>query len=77
MPVQIGSTHAVHHGYAEIGSWQSLILMFIAAIVVGAVVLLYVVGQRGKVLERRRLRRMAEAPTPTRPAGPPGPQRVT
>jgi len=41
-----------------------LILMLVAAIVVGAMVLLYVVWQRGKVLERRRLRRMAEAARP-------------
>ncbi|GAA2057771.1 hypothetical protein GCM10009839_79150 [Catenulispora yoronensis] len=59
-PVDIG-TAGVHHARNEIGSWQTLILMFISVIVVGAVVLLYVVRQRGRLVERRRLRRMAEA----------------
>src|SRR2546423_658234 len=64
VPVQIGTPGVVYHGHNEIGSRQSLILMFIAAIVVGAIVLLHVVRQRGKVLERRRQSRMAEAARP-------------
>jgi hypothetical protein len=59
-PVEIG-TGGTHHGHAEAGSWQTLILMFIAVILIGAAVLMYVVRQRRKLLERRRLRRIAEA----------------
>lgn len=58
-PVQIG-TPGARHGRPEMGSWQMLILMFISAIVLGTLVLMYVVRQRGKVLARRRVRRMAE-----------------
>ncbi|NUP47146.1 MAG: hypothetical protein HOW97_07500 [Catenulispora sp.] len=59
-PVQIGTGGVVHHARSEIGSWQTLILMFVGVVVVGAAVLMYVVRQRRKLLERRRLRRMAE-----------------
>ena len=69
-PVEIG-TGVRHRHHAEIGSWQTLILMFVAAIGIGTAVLMYVVRQRRKLLERRRLRRLAEAAhyaEPQRPA---------
>lgn len=62
-PVEIG-TGGTHRSHAEIGSWQMLILMFVSAVVIGTAVLVYVVRQRRRVLERRRLRRMAEAVRP-------------
>lgn len=58
-PVEIG-TKGAHPDHPEIGSWQALILMLTGMIVIGALVLLFVVRQRSKVLRRRRLRRMAE-----------------
>lgn len=60
-PVQIGTSGRTHRAVAEAGSWQTLITMFAAVTVLGAVVLMYVVRQRTRVLRRRRLRRMAEA----------------
>ena len=62
VPVQIG-TGGTRQGHPQAASWQMLILMFVALIVLGTVVLLYVVWQRRKIVERRRLRRMAEAPS--------------
>jgi hypothetical protein len=59
-PVQVG-TGATPHRHTETASWRTLILMFISAIVVGTAVLMYVVRQRRRLLERRRLRRMADA----------------
>ena len=59
-PVQIG-TSGPRHGVPEVGSWQALIMMLAAAIVLGTVVLMFAVRQRMRVLERRRVRRMAEA----------------
>jgi hypothetical protein len=59
-PVQIG-TSGPRHGVPEVGSWQALIAMFAVVIVVGAAVLMFAVRQRTRVLERRRVRRMAEA----------------
>lgn len=59
-PVEIG-TSGPHHGVAEAGSWQVLIIMFGLVVLVGAAVLMYVVRQRTRLLERRRVRRMAEA----------------
>ncbi|WP_194916196.1 hypothetical protein [Catenulispora rubra] len=60
-PVEIG-TPGPHHGVAEAGSWQGLIIMFGLVIVIGAAVLMYAVRQRTRLLERRRVRRMAEGP---------------
>jgi len=60
IPVQIG-THGTRHGHPQAASWQMLILMFVALIVLGTAVLLYVVRQRRKIVARRRMRRMAEA----------------
>jgi hypothetical protein len=62
IPVQIG-TGGPHHGHPQAASWQMLILMFVALTLVGTAVLLFVVRQRRKAVERRRVRRMAEAPT--------------
>ncbi|GAA1968721.1 hypothetical protein [Catenulispora subtropica] len=62
VPVDIG-TPGARHGHAEIGSWRMLIVMIISTIVIGTAVLMYVVRQRHRLLERRRLRRMAEAAT--------------
>jgi hypothetical protein len=59
-PVEIG-TSGPHHGVAEAGSWQALIVMFGVVIVIGAAVLLYAVRQRAGLLDRRRVRRMADA----------------
>ena len=59
-PVQIGTSKA-RHAPPEVGSWQLLITMFAAVVVLGAVVLLFAVRQRTRVLRRRRVRRMAEA----------------
>ena len=59
-PVEIG-TPGPHHGVAEGGSWQGLIIMFGLVIVIGAAVLMYAVRQRARLLERRRVRRMADA----------------
>ena len=59
-PVEIG-TPGPHHGVAEAGSWQDLIVMFGLVIVIGAAVLMYAVRQRARLLERRRVRRMADA----------------
>ncbi|MEZ0115919.1 hypothetical protein ABH920_009961 [Catenulispora sp. EB89] len=59
-PVEIG-TPGPHHGVAEAGSWQGLIIMFGLVIVLGAAVLMYAVRQRARLLERRRVRRMADA----------------
>ena len=60
-PVQIGTSGRPHHGVSEVGSWQTLIAMFTVAILLGAVVLMFAVRQRTRVLTRRRVRRMAEA----------------
>jgi len=59
-PVEIG-TSGPHHGVAEGGSWQALIIMFGLVIVIGAAVLMHAVRQRARLLERRRVRRMVEA----------------
>jgi hypothetical protein len=60
-PVQIGTSGAHHSSSSQITLWRDLIMMMAAVIVIGTVVLLYVVRQRTRLLERRRLRRMAEA----------------
>lgn len=57
-PVQIG-TSGPRRGVAEAGSWQGLIVMFGLVLAIGAAVLMYAVRQRTRVLERRRVRRMA------------------
>lgn len=59
-PVQIG-TPGPRHGVSEVGSWQWLIVMLAAAIVLGTVVLMFAVRQRTRALKRRRVHRMAEA----------------
>jgi hypothetical protein len=70
-PVEIG-TGVTLHGHPQSGAWKILILMLVAAIVVGTVVLVYVVRQRRKHIERRQLRRLrplrrtADAPRPAR-----------
>ena len=85
-PVQIG-TSGTHHSVPEAGSWQVLIAMLAAVILVGAAVLMFAVRQRTLLLERRRVRRMAETVTPhatphdtghgTGHDKPPSPGRVT
>jgi hypothetical protein len=60
-PVQIGTSGRAHHNVSEVGSWQTLIAMFAVVILLGAVVLMFAVRQRTRVLKRRRVRRMAEA----------------
>ena len=60
-PVQIGTSGRPHHRVSEVGSWQALIAMFAVVILLGAVVLMFAVRQRTRVLARRRVRRMAEA----------------
>jgi hypothetical protein len=70
-PVQIGTSGRPHHSVSEVGSWQMLIAMFAVVIILGAVVLMFAVRQRTRVLKRRRVRRMAEAPAPPAPAAPP------
>jgi len=77
-PVQIG-TPGAHHGSAEVGSWQGLVLMLVLVLLVGGVILAYVAGQRARLLRRRRVRRMAEAAGDhhSRPTGPSSPERVT
>lgn len=62
-PVEIG-TPGMRHGPAEIGSWQGLMVMFAVVLALGAVVLMYVVRQRTRLLARRRVRRMAQAVRP-------------
>jgi hypothetical protein len=62
-PVQIGTPKA-HHRVAEAGSWQILLLMLVAVLVLGAAVLLVAVRQRTRVLKRRRVRRTSEAAVP-------------
>ncbi|MEY9906586.1 hypothetical protein ABIA35_002806 [Catenulispora sp. MAP12-49] len=59
-PVQIG-TSTPRHGAAEAGAWQVLLVLFALVLVLGAAVLMYVVRQRTRVLDRRRVRRMGEA----------------
>jgi hypothetical protein len=67
-PVEIG-TSGTHHSRSQIGSWQDLFLMLAVVIAIGTVVLLFVVRQRVGLLERRRLRRMAEAAARTGDTG--------
>lgn len=55
-PVQIG-TPGKHNLISEAGSWQALLLMFVAVLVLGAAVLMFAVQQRTRVLKRRRIRR--------------------
>jgi hypothetical protein len=58
-PVEIG-TSGTRRAASEVGSWQVLLLMFVAVLVLGAVVLMYAARQRARLVERRRVRRMGD-----------------
>lgn len=58
-PVEIG-TSGTRQAVSEVGSWQVLLLMFVGVLVLGAVVLMYAVRQRARLVERRRVRRMGD-----------------
>ena len=59
-PVQIGTSRP-HHSISEVGSWQALLIMFCAVLLLGWAVLMVAVLQRTRLLARRRVRRMGEA----------------
>lgn len=58
-PVEIGTSGTRQH-VSEAGSWQVLLVMFVLALVLGAVVLMYAVRQRARLVARRRVRRMGD-----------------
>lgn len=59
--VQIGNGASGHHGAQQGANWELLLLLFVAAILLGAAVLGYVVVQRMRLQARRRAKRHALA----------------